>query len=156
MAFRLPKGVREYHDMVNNRTDGGVKFKYLFDFYYLCLMLGLDKAKIGPKENLESGEFVDDYPDPYKNVSEIVAGLLIDAEMRRKDIAPQDRTRIENLMLGIIDQFSLTGLNQEGLDLLNRYAVTGFEEIHTNITKTSELETFLVHYYQLFNNQVGA
>ncbi|PAB61348.1 hypothetical protein [Anaeromicrobium sediminis] len=149
MAFKLPKDTRKYFDLIDRRTDGGVKFKTLFDKYYLCLMAGLYKGNIGVVEKIEKDRFIEYYPDLYEGVNELIMGLLIDAEMERRDIQRQDKRRIENLMLEIIDHNSVTKLSETGMELLNRYAVSGMELIRDNIPKTSELETFLIHYYNL-------
>lgn len=151
MGFKLPKDTREYFKSINDRTDDGIKLKYLFDQYYLCLVAGLIQGKIGSTDKLESGDFVDYYVELYEDVNDIIAGLLIDAEMRRRDIIEGDKNRIENLILDIIDQHSKTRLNDKGINLLNQYAVTGMELIRENIARTSELETFLIHYYNLLN-----
>lgn len=154
MGFKLPNGARKYYEAVNARVDGGIKFKTMFDIYYLCLMLGFDKAKIGLKKNLESGDFIDYYPEQYADKNKLIAGLLIDAEMRHNKIITEDKQRVENLMINVIDQHSLTGLNSTGIDYLNLYAVTGIEEILKFIAITTELETFLVQYFELLNVSV--
>lgn len=153
MGFKLPKYARKYFNLIDRRVDGGVKFKTLFDQYYLCLMVGLNKGNLGLLEKMEKDRFVEYYPDLYEGVSELIIGLLVDAEMERRAIEPQDKKRIENLILEIIDQNSVTKLSETGMDLLNRYAVSGMDLIRDNIPKTSELETFLIHYYNFLNSE---
>lgn len=152
MSFRLPKDTREYFKLMDNRSDeDGFKLKIMFDKYYLCLMLGLDKAKLGSEDDLEPATFIDQYPVLYSENRNIILGLLIDAEMRRRGILSEDKDRIESLMLEIIDENSSTKLNENGMNLMNCYAVKGMEIIRDKIIRTSELETFLIHYYDLFN-----
>ena len=58
----------------------------MFDAYYCCLMAGLDARKIGSAEDLDSDPFLNGYPDDFKGQADIIAGLLIDAELDRQDI----------------------------------------------------------------------
>ncbi|MPM94696.1 hypothetical protein SDC9_141844 [bioreactor metagenome] len=76
---------------------------------------------------------------------------MIDAELRRQGIEPEDKKSIENLMSDLLDPDSSTKLKSSGIDLLNQYAVTGMDVIREKIGKTSELEVFLSHYFKLLN-----
>jgi hypothetical protein len=147
----MPKGSREYFDTVNSRSDSGIKFKTMFDFYYLCLILGLDNAKLGKKESIESGDFLDYFPDQYSDKGKLIIGMFIEAEMRRRDILYDDRKRVESLMVELIDEHSVTNLQPEAMERLNQYAAKGMELIKENIAKTSELETFFIQYFELID-----
>lgn len=152
MGFKLPKGARDLYNAIDKRADGGAKFKMLFDPYFLCLMAGLDKGKIGSEEKLDSEEFLKDaYPETYADYGLLITALLIDAELRRQGIEPEDKKSTENLMISLIDPNSNTKLNSSGIDLLNRYSVTGMDIIREKIGKPSELEVLLSHYFKILN-----
>src|SRR5690606_18591132 len=99
----------------------------MFDAFYCCMLLGLDQAKLGDESRLEPANFTVGYPEAYKGQAELIAGLLVDAEIRRLGIGPEDREDIERQMVHLLDLSSPSRLSADGDQLLNRYAVTGFE-----------------------------
>ncbi|WP_135556448.1 hypothetical protein [Paenibacillus cymbidii] len=155
MAFKLPKGAADYFRLIKEQP-GGVKFKYDFDIYYLCLMVGLAKRKLGDIDRIRPDHFTDSYPGPYADKLYLIAGLLVDAEMDRKKIESHNRDSIQNLILSLIDHEEPTKLSSNGFDFLNRYAAGGLDIISDNISRTRELEAFLVHYYNLLNSDAIA
>jgi hypothetical protein len=152
MGFILDDHGTEYYTAVNLRKDQGPKFNVKFDVYYLFLMMGLKLRKLGSPEQIKRDAFVDYYPEVYRDKAELIAGLLIDAEMVRKGIEPNNRQSVEKLMLQLIDHMSVTKLSSKGIELLNLYAAGGANYIRDNISSTSELEVFLVSYYKLINS----
>lgn len=150
MGFKLPKNAERYFRYIEKRADG-IKFKLLFDQYYFCLMAGFRFRKLGSNDALRNEPFIDYYVDHYREKAEIIAGLLIDAEIERSGIPKADRRSVEKLMLELIDHMSITKLSKRGMDLLNLYAAGGMGIIEENIDQTADLEVFLVNYYQLMN-----
>lgn len=150
MGFKLPKQARNYFKYIDEL--GTNRFKYLFDKYYLCLMLGLDYGMPGKEDEVEKEDFIDRYPEQYVDKGDLILGLLISTEMERKGINVEDRASLEKLMLGLIDINSSTKLSEKGMELLNLYAARGMSIISEKIPKTKELEVFLVHYYKLINS----
>jgi hypothetical protein len=148
MGFKMPKDAREYFKLID-KSD--FKFKIMFEKYYMCLMIGLKYAKLGQSNKSEAGDFIDYYPEIYADKSDLIIGLLIDAEMRRQDISAEDRPGVEGLILKLINHNSNTRLSEHGIELLNLYAVFGLEVIREKISKTAEMETLLVHYFNLIN-----
>ncbi|WP_163853510.1 hypothetical protein [Paenibacillus elgii] len=149
MGFKMPKDAREYFKLIDR---GNFRFKIMYDKYFICLMMGLKCGRLGSSEQLESGDFLDYYPELYADKSDLIIGLLIDAEMRRQGIVAEDRPGVESLILKLISHNSNTRLSEQGVELLNLYAAYGLDVIRDKITKTAELETFLVHYYNLINS----
>jgi hypothetical protein len=151
MGFILSEKALDYYKAVNNRKDQGPKYTIMFDLYYLVLMMGLNNRKLGGPDQIKNAPFIDYYPEVYRDKAELIAGLLIDAEMVRKGIKPDDRKSVEKLMLQLIDHMSVTKLSQKGIELLNLYAAGGTNFIYDNISITHELELFLVNYFELIN-----
>lgn len=116
----------------------------MFDAYYCCLMAGLDARKVGTLGDLDTDPFLNGYPDDFKGQADIMAGLLIDAELDRKGISGEDRASIEHEMIKLIDPTSATRLNVEGNKLLNLYAAAGFALIRDRMMPPSNVEEFLV------------
>jgi hypothetical protein len=143
MTFKMPNNARDYFGNIKD-------LKFLFDWYYFCVMLGLAKKKIGNEEEMEKEYFMDSFPSVYLGVRDQIIALLIDAEMERRAIEPNDRDSVQKLILQLIDTFSQTRLNKQGIELLNRYAVTGMNYINDSIPRTTSLDLFLLHYYKVY------
>lgn len=153
-GFQAPKDSRDYFRHLLKRSDGGgARLDTLFDQYYLCLMVGLDRRVLGRDDELESDRFIERYPSDYQNQADVIAGLLINAELHRKDIHKEDRSTIEREMLTLLDHQSSTRLSDEGMQLLNRYAAAGFKAIRDEILPPQSLEEFLVFYHALWAEQ---
>lgn len=151
MAFILSNNGRNYYETINHRKDGGKKFDYMFDIYYLGLLVGFSIVKLGDKSNLEDEEFIKNFPGNYESISNLISGLLINAEMKRRDIKKEDRNSIERLMVDLISRRAL-GLSEEGTQLLNLYSAGGMNYIKDNIPLTDKLETFVVNVYKEINS----
>lgn len=156
MSFRLPKDARDWFQGIDDRTDGGAKFRTLFDRYFLCAMAGLTFSKRGQRSEVEDTEIIDHYPHPYDGHRAVIAALLIKAEMERKGLQPEDRDSIQSLMLDMLDYHSSTLLSRNGHAVLDEYAVGGMQIIRDRIPKTTELETFLEYYYNELIVAAGA
>jgi len=150
MAFILSNNGRNYFESINNRKDGGKKFDYMFDIYYIGLLVGFSIIKLGDESDLEDEEFVKNYPGNYESISKLISGLLINAEMKRRDIQKKDRKSIERLIVDLISKKAL-GLSEEGMNLLNLYSAGGMNYIKDNIPLTDKLETFIVYVYKEIN-----
>ena len=159
MSFILPSGLRTFlsFDERNRPFSKSTLPKrettprfLMFDAYYCCLLLGLDTSQLGSESGWEDGKFLDGYPENYKGQAELIAGLLVEAELRRLDIGPEDREDIEREMVRLLDLVSPTRLSEHGDRLLNRYAVTGFQRLQAGMLQPDNLEDFLVGYHGLW------
>jgi hypothetical protein len=119
----------------------------MFDAYYCCLMAGLNARNVGVADDLDTDPFINGYPDDFKGQADILAGLLIDAELDRKGIHAEDRASIEREMIKLVDPTSATRLNAEGNKLLNLYAASGFALIQERMMPPATVEEFLVAYH---------
>lgn len=147
MTLRRPKGMKDYFKEVQGRTDGGARFETDFEQFYLCLMVGLDDGRLGPETDLEPAEFTKDYTAPFQPFAPVIAGLLIDAQLRRQDV-PRDKEVIQREVGKLVDVGnSSTRLNAEATTLLSRYAARGFTIINQRITRPRTLEDFLIAYH---------
>jgi hypothetical protein len=124
----------------------------MFDAYYCCLMAGLGARTVGLPEDLEADVFVNGYPDDFKGQADIIAGLLLDAELDRKGIQPEDRASIEREMVKLVDPTSPTRLNGEGNKLLNLYAAAGFALIQEKMMPPATIEEFLIAYHGFWHD----
>jgi len=158
MSFILPVNVRGFFGFEGQRAfarsrtarrDASVRF-LMFDAFYCCMLLGLDQARLGDESRLEATNFIDGYPEAYKGQAELIAGLLVDAEIRRLEIQPDDRDDIERQMVHLLDLSSPSRLSIDGDQLLNRYAVAGFDRLKVAMTECDNLDDFLVGYHRIW------
>lgn len=132
------------------QREPGVERFLLFDAYYTCALIGLDGRRQGRAEQLEPEEFSKVYPDSFKGQAELIAGLLVEAELARQDIQPDDRASIEGEMVRLLDPRSSSRLSSEGDRLLNLYSAAGFEKIESILPPPDNLEDFLVAYQRVW------
>lgn len=160
MSFTLHSRARTWFDIVDQRAfsrsldraqrESGPRFM-MFDAYYCCLLVGLDEGRHGRSADLEATSFLNSgYPESYRGQAELIAGLLVDAELRRQDILPDDKESIEAEMVRLLDLKSQTRLSGSGDVLLNLYAATGFKKLDDSMPSPSNLEDFLVAYHRLW------
>lgn len=159
MSFVLPTGLRTFFGFDERgkpfsrstlpKREAAPRF-IMFDAYYSCLLLGLDASQLGTEGGSEESNFLNAYPDAYKGQAELIAGLLVEAELRRLDIGPENREDIEREMVRLLDLVSPTRLSENGDKLLNRYAVTGFQRLQAGMLQPDNLEDFLVGYHGLW------
>lgn len=146
MSFHLPVDARSFFkSLIGTRESSATRF-LMFDAYYACLMIGLEARKLGAESEVESEIFVAEYPDAYASQSDIIAGLLIDAELERKGIDAADRTSVENEMINLLNPASATRLSAVGDKLLDLYAAHGIRQILDKMLPPSTVEDFLVGY----------
>lgn len=161
MSFTLHSRARTWFDIVDGRAfarsldpaqrESGPRF-LMFDAYYCCLLVGLDEGRHGRAADLEPTEFLRGYPESYRGQAELIAGLLVDAELRRQDILPDDKESIEAEMVRLLDLKSQTRLSGPGDVLLNFYAASGFKKLDDSMPSPSNLEDFLVAYHRLWGS----
>ncbi len=155
MTLRRPKGMRDYFRDVQGRTDAGARFETDFEQFYLCLMVGLEDGRLAPESELEPAEFTKDYPAPFQPFAPVLAGLLVDAQLRRQDI-PRTKANLQSEVSKLIDAGNASSrLNTEATKLLSRYAARGFTIIQAAIPKPRTLEDFLVAYHLRWTGQAA-
>lgn len=147
----MPKDAKQYFQDISEKASGDNKFKLAFDYYYLCLIAGLKNQRLSNKDKVSSDYFIDYFPGTYRNISEIIVGLLISAEMNRRDIDVNNRDNIEQLILELIDHNSPNKLSDIGIEKLNCYAAGGLEILMDKIPRTKSLPAFIMDYHGVIN-----
>ncbi|ATY84475.1 hypothetical protein CVV65_05485 [Kyrpidia spormannii] len=142
--FKEPKGAEAYFSRLKL-----ISSTPKFDKYYMCLLLGLQERILGDESDVESGYFVDSYPGPYATQADIIAALLIEAELDRQGLMLSDVQGVERLMRRILSPYSSTRLSVDGIDLLNRYAAGGFSLLRQDIPPTNDVATFFKLYCKM-------
>jgi len=149
MGFELSDGAQTYYKQINQRSKSG-KFGIQFDFYYLCCILGMLKGKF---PQLESGnELTRTFPAEYYKQRYHIIGLLIDAEIKRTGLDPQNRDNLEKFMLKLVSMENPTHLSDEGEKYLNRYAEGGYQLIVEEIGVIDDYTSFMIKYHSLLKS----
>lgn len=153
MSFHLPVDARSFFkSLIGTRESSATRF-LMFDAYYACLMVGLEARKLGGESEVESEVFVAEYPDAYASQSDIIAGLLIDAELERKGIDAGDRASVEDEMIKLLNPASATRLSAAGDKLLDLYAAYGVRQILDKMLPPASIEDFLVGYRAFWTSE---
>ena len=162
MVFRLSDDAKKYFSKLDERVADTKLDLIMFDKYYACLMLGLKRYSIAPTPDSigKLGEpfLANDagYPGPYKGIGDMVAGLLIEAELKRKKIGYKDREEIETQTTSLLEPHSPVRLSEQGIKLLNRYAAKGFEIIREeSLGAPRSILEFLMSYKALMAKNEG-
>lgn len=150
MSFRLPKKCRTYFDPLTGKEKN--KLEYLFDGYYLSVLVGMAQAKIDSKPELEASEFIDEYPASYKESGDYIAALLIATEVKRIPVNISNADELEKLMTSLVDSHSKTRLSSEGVTRLNKYASRGINVILDTMMSHTNLAEFYQEYFWCFEN----
>lgn len=132
MHFKLSKNAQKFfsniiHPDGSHGADNKNKFRYQFDVYYCCAMIGM--AAIQLDDNVaDLKDLVENYPKPYIDFKAQIAGLLVATEAKRQGIDTQS-PGLEEMMLRYLSD-NETMLSDEGVKTLNAYALKGFQLIH--------------------------
>lgn len=147
MAFRLSRDAKAYFKKIDDESSTGT-FESMWDYYYLCLMIGFRDGKLGEEPNTE--DFYDRFHSSYDSSKYQIIASLVSAEIRRQGIIITDGEDIRKLMLDLLDKDTTTSVSTNGLKLMNRYADRGFNIINEKIPDPREMDIFLKRYYEEF------
>lgn len=152
MPFRLPTKCRNYFADITGKDE--TKLDTLFDGYYLCALVGIAQGKLNTNPDIETTAFVDNYPADFAEVGDYIAGLLIGAEVKRKDIPQNDANALEKLMTKLVESQSRTRLSSYGEKLLSQYADRGIDIILEKMGRHTSLEEFFQDYFDCWEHGV--
>ena len=132
MHFKISKGAQKFFsDIVNldvsHGADNKNKFKYQFDVYYCCAMIGMAAVQLD-EDATDLKDLTENYPKPYIDSRAQIAGLLVATEAKRQGIDIQS-PKLEDMMLRYLSD-NETMLSDEGIKTLNAYALRGYQLIH--------------------------
>jgi len=132
MHFKISKNAQKFFSNIittggSHAADNKNKFKYQFDVYYCCALIGMAACKLD--ENTSDFEdLTESYPKEYAESKNQIAGLLVASEAKRLGIDIQS-TKLEEIMLQYLSSGD-TLLSEEGIKMLNAYSLKGYNLIH--------------------------
>lgn len=132
MHFRMSQSAQSFFSNIissdgSHGADEKSKFAYKFDVYYCCALLGMAACQID-EDASDLKDLTENYPKPYIENKNYIAGLLVASESKRLGI-DVDSPKLENVMLQYLSNDD-TLLSEDGIKMLNAYALKGYHLIH--------------------------
>lgn len=157
MSLRLSKDASTFFATVDELAVKGVSFLDM-DKFFACLALGLRAGEIDDKTELNQPFLAAGakFPSIYEEYDSYILGMLIQAEITRRKLDPNDRDRIEKLAVDLLDPRSSLGLSVKGIELLNQYAAGGLAILRDAAAPPRSIDSFLVDYAQLWVETTSA
>ena len=163
MSFFLPEGLRSFFTFEGQRmyarSDRGSIGNgqlILFDGFYASLLIGLTRAGIGKREDLETQRFIEGYPSEYSSAREFVAALIVDAELRRAGTENYEQSDFEREIAKLLRVDAPTGLSAAGLELANLYAAGGFAFLEDRMQpRPANTPNFFLRFHDLCAEEVS-
>lgn len=163
MSFILHRGVRDFFDYREQRMfyntprdqDRSRDF-VLFDAFYACLLVGTCISGMGRESDLEGSTFFPGgYPDVFRGSKEFIAGLVVEAELRRLDTANYSSQDFEREIAKLLDVNSPTRLSESaGIEKANLYAAGGFNFIDEWLQpKPVSVQDFLLRFQDMWEER---
>ena len=152
--FRLRTDAEKWFSNITNKDP----FKTKFDLYYICAMAGLATGRAPDPQQAPSpaSDIIDYFVEPYGPVGELIIGLLISAELRRRGIDVTERELVRALFKQLVDPKSGNDLSDEGVRHLNAYASGGYDYLSTERDlKPHSAEEFLESFALLIRKAAG-
>ena len=145
--FMLGPSPRNYFNELEKSSETG-KFKILLQKYWLCAQVGM--AFNLRKQREEGDKWVaDNIAPPLKENAHFLRGLLFFREAETKGYSSDDEKDMLDGMKSFFSDERQHKLNDNGLDVIDRYASKGFEIIQERIPNPTDLSSFLVDYVNL-------
>lgn len=155
MSFRMPKnGERFAYGKLARLTQGEKQINTEFDVYYAGAVLGLCSRERIPSDSYDreiGRELTRTYPRDRQEHADTIAGMLIEAELSRQGIDPDNADVIIKTIDDFLSANSSTRLSVEGHRLLDRYAAAGFRLIEERFMGFDYEEEFLAAYLSLLD-----
>lgn len=157
MSLRLTEDAASFFAKIDTQPIKGVRFLDI-DKFYACLMLGFQAGKLVNEPTLLSPFLPTGatYPDAYQPYDSYLLGLLVEAEIRRRNLDPTDRDLIEQETVKLLDPRSPLGLSEDGIRFMNNYAAKGFDILRDAMAPPRGVDDFLVAYADLWRSREKA
>lgn len=145
MGFKIRNSAKEWFKYI--RKKDGLETDY--DVYYFCLMAGL--AANQKESPTDVTDFIDYFPDDYKNSSKLIVSLLIKTELDRLGVDLSEKKNVREVVKRLVSTNTGTYLSNEGIKLMDSYSYAGFDVIKEAFhnDKPRSLEIFLPRFIKI-------
>ena len=148
MAFRISASCKNWF----SHLSGKEPLKRIFDYYYLCAILGI-AAQHKREPDADAEEFVDDFIAPYKPYQRRIIGLLTLAYLDDIGIGLKEKNEVAQKFADLVTTERSSNLTDEGFRLLNSYVQGGYEVLSEDMYKPHDIVFFLAKYEKLLNEK---
>ena len=130
------------------RSDKLSPIKTEFDFYYLCLIIGIGLKQTPTLTNVAgTKEITRSLTTEFKQHKNLLLSLLISCEIKNSG-SEITKESIKKIMDTIVDVENDNNISNNAADLMNRYAHAGFEHLREETDgKFTSAHTFFSAYY---------
>ena len=131
MHFKMSKAAQAFFSDIispagSHGSENKNKFKYQFDVYYCCALIGMAAIQLD-EDVSDLSDLTENYPKPYIDCKAQIAGLLVASEAKQQGIDVQS-PKLEKIMLRYLSD-NETMLSDEGVKTLNSYSLRGYQLI---------------------------
>ncbi len=144
MGFKLRNDAKRWFKKIRDKKDNS--FNVEFDSYYFCLISGLIAENQSDIISSDTTEFIDYFPDKYKNKGKLLIALFLSKELKKMGVSFEEKTHVHSVVSKLIDPQAYNYLSEEGMKQFNRYANAGFDELADNIDRPDTIEDFLISF----------
>jgi hypothetical protein len=148
MAFRISAGCKNWFSHLSGKDP----LKRIFDYYYLCAILGI-AARHKRTPDAEAEEFVDDFISSYKPYQRRIIGLLTLAYLEDTGIGLNEKDVVAQKFSELVTTETSSNLTDKGFGLLNSYTQGGFEILSEEMDKPHDIVFFLAKYQKLLEDR---
>ena len=148
--FQWSSEAEAYYNNIENNSKTG-KFSAIFNFYYLCSMVGFQSGIISKsRDNLKTFRPNAAYPEYFNGKRHKMLASLASAELNRKATDLTKKEAVTKELNRLLDSDALTILSLKGVELLDRYSEAGFQQIKKDIGEVQDLSIFMNRYYKKY------
>lgn len=146
--FYISEEALAYMKRINKNSSTG-KIDFNLHFWWLCAQIGLMTSD--SRFEVSNGK---DMVDHFKIGAlgahqNRIRGFFLMTHILSRDAGGMDRELIEGLMQEVFAEGSNSSLTEEGSEILDRYAASGFRRIRDDIGPQDELKNFVRRYHKL-------
>lgn len=118
-------------------------FTMLFDIYYLSFMTGIGLGLSGGVDNNQQTEFIKALPGAYQKYGNGLVGSLIIHELKNSGVE-MNRDNVKRQIDLLMVANSSNPFSDFAMDLMNKYAYFGFEELKFKFPHPKNSAEFLL------------
>ena len=155
--FRMREDCKTWFKNITKTGSGKPGLTLDFDAYFICMLLGLATGRrSSPTDHgKKMSDLIERFPEAYRSQQRLVAGLLIWAELARRGIDIKEKQGVQDVVVELLSSQNFTGLSNEGINLLDKYASGGFDVLTDKYEqKPDRFEQFIREFASEFQNAV--
>ena len=143
--FRMPDQVQLWFKDIFKKESSSLK--YVWDLYYLCLLMGLSDGNRLPMQNPK--EMVDYFIEEYKRSQRLIISLMVTAELNGLAIKFTEKELVKKQLENYLTADNQSNLTNAGFEAMNEYAWSGFQILCQHMAAPKHFPTFIIEYQKI-------